>query len=65
MKESAELYATNQESAVATMHAAHAQFEESLGDSESPEIEAERAFSAELLRLMQEGAQQESFYGGF
>jgi Ca-activated chloride channel family protein len=65
MKDSAELYATNQESAVATMHAAHAQFEESLGDSESPEIEAERAFSAELLRLMQEGAQQESFYGGF
>jgi Ca-activated chloride channel family protein len=65
MKESAEVYATNQDSAVATMQAAHTQFEESLGSSESPEMDAERAFSAELLRLMREGAQQESFYGGF
>ncbi len=65
MKEAAELYATNRESAVATLQAVHTQFEESLDSIEDPSLEAERAFSSKLLDLMRAGATQESFYGGF
>jgi len=65
MKEAAELYATDRDSAVAVLQAGHAQFEDSLGSIEDAGLEAERSFSAELLRLMREGASQESFYGGF
>lgn len=65
MKEAAELYGTDHDSAVAVLQSAHAQFEESLASVEDPALEAERMFSAELLRLMREGASQQSFYGGF
>ena len=65
MKEAADIYASDPDSAVDQLRAAHAQFEESLRPDDDPGLQAELAFSAELLRLMQEGAPQESFYGGF
>ena len=64
MKEAAELYASDRDSAIAILQTAHGQFEESLAQREDPGLDSERAFSAELLALMREGAQQASFYGG-
>ncbi|MGB5811224.1 MAG: VWA domain-containing protein, partial [Polyangiales bacterium] len=65
MKEAAEAYANDQDAAVMILLRAHEQFEGALVGVEDPALERERSFSAELLRLMGEGASQESFYGGF
>jgi hypothetical protein len=65
MKEAAELYGTDADSAISVLQNAHAQFEESLDAMEDATLEPERTFSAALLQLMREGATQEPFYGGF
>jgi Ca-activated chloride channel family protein len=65
MKEAAELYASDRDSAIAVLEGTHAQFEVALEAVDDAALEAERAFSARLLALMREGASQESLYGGF
>ena len=65
MKDAAELYGTDADSAISILQSAHAQFEEALEAMDDPALETERVFSTELLTLMREGATQESFYGNF
>ena len=65
MKDAAELYGTDADSAISVLQSAHAQFEEALEAMDDPALETERVFSTELLTLMREGATQESFYGNF
>lgn len=65
MKEAAEIYGTDQDSAVAVQQRAHMQFEGALVELKDAALEPERELSAALLSLMRNGAPQESFYGGF
>ncbi len=65
MKKAAEAYGSDRDTAVSILQEAHLQFEETLDTLDDPALERERAFSADLLQLMREGASQESFYGGF
>lgn len=65
MKHAAEIYGEDADGAVATLQSAHTQFEEALDALNDPALDAERAFSANLIALMREGAPQDSFYGGF
>lgn len=65
MKEAAELYATDRDSAIAVLEGAQTQLGKALEAVKDPALDAERTFSASLLALMREGAPQESLYGGF
>ena len=65
MKQAAELYEADRDSAVSILQRAHAQFEEAQDVLNDPALDAEVTFSADLLELMRKGAPQESFYGGF
>ena len=65
MRDAADRYGVDRDTAIAGLQLAHAQFEEALGEQSDGELELERAFSARLLELMRQGASQESFYGGF
>jgi Ca-activated chloride channel family protein len=65
MREAAEFYGDDADSAISILQRAHAEFEETLDAMDDAMLETERDFSAALLTLMREGASQESFYGGF
>ena len=60
MAEAAEIYGTSQDDAIAKMHAVMARYTADAGDDEelTPEID----LAAEMLRLMQEGAEQGDMY---
>jgi Ca-activated chloride channel family protein len=65
MKEAAELYGTDRDSAISVLLRAQVQFEDAQDSLDDPALQKEVAFAAELLELMRQGASQESFYGGF
>ncbi len=65
MKDAAEQYGSDQDSATALLESAYDQFASAIDGLDDPSLEAERSFAGRLLELMQEGASQESFYGGF
>lgn len=65
MEEAAELYGENRDEAIAVMQRCHSQLETALEDVDDPDLDEELAFSEALLRLMRDGASQESLYGGF
>ncbi len=64
MREAATLYATDEATAaVARMTTVSARIAADAGALADPALDAEVALAADLLRLMQDGAPQEAFYG--